>query len=53
MEGYVVRLAESFPLGEKNTIFQKSVAKMVRKGHVQTDKNWLQMPVTWNEWDRK
>ncbi len=35
-EGYVVRLAESFSYGE----FNKSVAKYVRPGHVQTDSHW-------------
>lgn len=35
-EGYVVRLADSFHYGE----FGQSVAKFVRKGHVQTDKHW-------------
>lgn len=35
-EGYVVRLLDSF----KYEDFSKSVAKFVRKNHVQTDKNW-------------
>jgi hypothetical protein len=35
-EGYVVRLADSFHYNNFNT----SVAKFVRKGHVQTDKHW-------------
>jgi hypothetical protein len=35
-EGYVVRLADSFHYDN----FGKSVAKFVRKGHVQTDKHW-------------
>ena len=35
-EGYVVRLAESFSYED----FSTSVAKFVRKGHVQTDKHW-------------
>ena len=35
-EGYVIRLAESFPFSS----FNKSVAKFVRKGHVQTTKHW-------------
>lgn len=35
-EGYVVRLADSFHYDE----FGQSVAKFVRKGHVQTDKHW-------------
>jgi hypothetical protein len=35
-EGYVVRLADSFHYDN----FSTSVAKFVRKGHVQTDKHW-------------
>lgn len=35
-EGYVVRLAEPFHYEN----FNQSVAKFVRKGHVQTDKHW-------------
>lgn len=35
-EGYVIRLADGFTYGE----FRKSVAKFVRKGHVQTTKHW-------------
>ena len=35
-EGYVVRLADSFHYDS----FGTSVAKFVRKGHVQTDKHW-------------
>lgn len=35
-EGYVVRLVDSFHYDN----FGKSVAKFVRKGHVQTDKHW-------------
>lgn len=35
-EGYVVRLADSFHYND----FSTSVAKFVRKGHVQTDKHW-------------
>lgn len=35
-EGYVIRLADSFTYGE----FKKSIAKYVRKGHVQTTKHW-------------
>jgi len=37
-EGYLVRIAESFPY----SAFRKSVAKFVRKGHVQTTKHWRQ-----------
>ena len=36
-EGYVVRLADSFPLSE----FSRSVAKWVRPNHVQTDSHWM------------
>jgi len=35
-EGYVVRLAEGFTLAQ----FKNSIAKYVRKGHVQTTKHW-------------
>lgn len=35
-EGYVIWLAKEFHFSE----FHKSVAKYVRKGHVQTDKHW-------------
>lgn len=35
-EGYVVRLAESFPYSK----FKSSIAKYVRAGHVQTTKHW-------------
>jgi len=37
MEGYVVRPKEAFLFEE----FDQSVAKMVRKGHVQTDSHWM------------
>jgi hypothetical protein len=37
-EGYVVRLADSFTYAD----FKKSLAKYVRKGHVQTAKHWRQ-----------
>lgn len=36
VEGYVVRLTDSFGYGE----FRKSVAKYVRKDHVQTTQHW-------------
>ncbi len=35
-EGYVVRLQDSFHFDE----FDKSIAKFVRKNHVQTDEHW-------------
>lgn len=37
VEGYVVRLADSFSYGQ----FKHAVAKFVRKGHVQTTKHWM------------
>jgi len=36
-EGYVVRLAEAFPMDA----FGRSVAKYVRRGHVRTDQHWM------------
>lgn len=36
-EGYVVRVASSFDYSD----FGKSVAKYVRRGHVQTDEHWM------------
>jgi len=35
-EGYVIRLADAFTYRE----FKTSIAKYVRKGHVQTTKHW-------------
>lgn len=43
-EGYVVRVAEGFRYNQ----FDRSVAKYVRKGHVQTDEHWLNKPVVPN-----
>jgi hypothetical protein len=43
-EGYVVRLAESFHY----RAFRRSVAKYVRKGHVQTDDHWAHRAVVPN-----
>lgn len=45
MEGYVVRLASSF----KYEDFQKSMAKFVRKNHVQTDRHWMKQKIVPNE----
>jgi hypothetical protein len=45
MEGYVVRMAESFDILD----FQYSVAKYVREDHVQTDEHWLSKPVVKNK----
>ncbi len=42
IEGYVVRLVDSFPLSE----FNVSIAKWVRQGHVQTDDHWKR---TWTK----
>lgn len=44
-EGYVVRLADSFGYNE----FDKSVAKYVRKGHVQTDEHWMTQAIVPNK----
>jgi len=44
-EGFVIRLADSFHYDN----FGKSVAKYVRKGHVQTDKHWRQQELVPNE----
>ncbi|MBW5466963.1 2'-5' RNA ligase [Brevibacillus formosus] len=43
-EGYVVRLTERFSYED----FKQSVAKFVRKNHVQTDQHWLSKPVVPN-----
>jgi len=37
VEGYVIRVADSFTYGE----FKTKVAKFVRTGHVQTVKHWM------------
>ncbi len=44
-EGYVVRLARSFHYDD----FQESVAKYVRRGHVQTTDHWLHGPFVENK----
>ncbi len=44
-EGYVIRLAGSFKYNE----FDKSVAKFVRKDHIQTDKHWMFSKITKNK----
>lgn len=45
-EGYVVRVADSFPYdGQDEGTFSKYTAKFVRKNHVQTDEHWLSKPV--------
>lgn len=43
-EGYVVRLAGSFNYED----FKTSVAKYVRKNHVQTDEHWMTKPIERN-----
>lgn len=40
-EGYVIRLADAFDYSD----FQDSVAKFVRKDHVQTNKHWKQQQI--------
>ena len=45
MEGYVIRLSDSFLIND----FHKSVAKFVRKNHVQTDKHWMYQKITKNK----
>jgi hypothetical protein len=44
VEGYVVRLAESFRYQD----FRQSIAKWVRPGHVQTDEHWMHAEVVPN-----
>jgi len=44
-EGYVVRLAGGFHY----RAFRRSVAKYVRKGHVQTDDHWKSQAVVANK----
>jgi ATP-dependent RNA circularization protein (DNA/RNA ligase family) len=43
-EGYVIRLEEGFDY----EVFDKSVAKYVRAGHVQTDKHWMDKKIIAN-----
>ncbi|MGC5328345.1 RNA ligase family protein [Brevibacillus sp. SYSU BS000544] len=43
-EGYVVRVTDRFLYDD----FKNSVAKFVRKNHVQTDEHWLSKPVVPN-----
>lgn len=44
-EGYVIRIAESFPRED----FAKCVAKFVRKNHVQTDEHWMYKSIIKNK----
>ena len=45
VEGYVVRVAEPFHYKD----FSKSVAKCVRKGHVQTETHWMHQEIRPNK----
>lgn len=45
VEGYVVRVAQGFSYKD----FGKSVAKFVRKNHVQTSEHWMTQPVVPNK----
>ncbi|MBU2711449.1 RNA ligase family protein [Zooshikella harenae] len=45
MEGYVVRISENFHYKE----FAQSVAKWVRKSHVQTEEHWMHTAVVANK----
>lgn len=47
-EGFVVRLADSFAFSD----FPASIAKWVRKGHVQTDQHWMFAEVVPNSLSR-
>lgn len=49
IEGYVVRVADSFSYGE----FRKKVAKFVRAGHVQTSKHWATQEIVKNSLRKK
>ena len=44
-EGYVIRTADGFDYSD----FSKSVAKFVRRGHVQTDKHWMTSEIVSNK----
>lgn len=44
-EGYVVRVTHAFPYDQHD----KHVGKFVRKGHVQTDQNWMYQQIIPNE----
>lgn len=44
-EGYVVRIADAFHFND----FKKSVAKFVRKNHVQTESHWMTQEIIPNE----
>jgi hypothetical protein len=44
-EGYVVRIADGFPMSQ----YAQNTAKFVRKNHVQTDQHWSLAPVVPNK----
>ena len=44
MEGYVLRIADEFPLSE----FELSIGKHVRDGHIETDEHWMRKPIVPN-----
>jgi hypothetical protein len=44
-EGFVIRIVDSFSYED----FSKSIAKYVRKGHVQTDEHWVNQKIVPNE----
>ena len=44
-EGYVMRLSDVIPF----TQYKDSLAKFVRKNHVQTNHNWMNQPIVKNE----
>lgn len=46
-EGYVVRIADSFPYGA----FRHVIAKFVRADHVRTHGHWMNQAVIKNEWE--
>lgn len=48
-EGFVIRLADSFHYDD----FGKSMAKWVRKGHVQTDEHWTSQKIIPNKLKEK
>jgi hypothetical protein len=45
IEGYVIRLSDEFHYDD----FDKSVAKFVRKNHVQTDEHWMNQKMVPNQ----
>lgn len=48
-EGIVIRITDSFHYKD----FKTSIAKWVRKGHVQTDEHWLNQPIIPNKLKNK